>query len=153
MASGRKFHVLVVDNGADMVTTTTAMLERLGYSAEAETASLAGLKTFSQDPDKFDLAIVEPAMPGQTRPGAAVVGSIRKGSPVTPELTGLELAVRFRRIRQGLPILLYTGYIEPPLAEEIRAAGFAEALSKPLGLNELDEAVRKGLHATFPGVR
>jgi len=153
IASGRKFHVLVVDNGEDMVTTTTAMLERLGYSAQAETASLAGLRTFSQDPDKFDLAIVEPAMPGQTGPELAVPGSMRRGSPVTPELTGLELAVRFRRIRQGFPVLLYTGYIEPSLAEEIRAAGLGEAILKPLGLKELEEAVREGLRSYSSSIR
>jgi len=147
MASGRKFHVLVVDNGEDTVTTTTAMLEQLGYSAQAEMASLAGLRTFSQDPDKFDLAIVEPAMPGQTGPELAVIGSMRRGSPVTPELTGLELAVRFRRIKQGFPILLHTGCIEPPLAEEIKAAGLGEAILKPLGLKELEEAVREGLRS------
>ncbi len=146
MASGRKFHVLVVDNGEDTVATT-AMLEQLGYSAQAETASLAGLRTFSQDPDKFDLAIVEPAMSGQTGPERAVIGSMRRGSPVTPELTGLELAVRFRRIKQGFPILLHTGCIEPPLAEEIKAAGLGEAILKPLGLKELEEAVREGLRS------
>ncbi len=135
------------------MTTTTAMLERLGYSAEAETASLAGLRTFSQDPDKFDLAIVEPAMPGQTAQGLAALGSMRRGSPVTPELTGLELAVRFRRIRKGFPVLLCTGYAKPSLAEEIKAAGFADAIPKPLGLKELDEAVKKGLRSYFPGVR
>ena len=153
MASQRKFHVLVVDNGEDMVTATTAMLERLGYSAQAETASLAGLRTFSQDPDKFDLAIVEPGMPGQRVPELAVIGSMRKGSPVTAELTGLELAVRFRRIKKGFPVLLCTGHVEAPLAEEIKAAGFAEVIPKPLGLKELDEAVRKGLRSYFPGVR
>jgi len=147
MASGRKLHVLVVDNGEDTVARTTAMLEQLGYSTQAETASLAGLKTFSQDPDKFDLAIVEPAMQGQTGPELAVIGSMRRGSPVTPELTGLELAVRFRRIKQGFPVLLYTGDIEPPLAEEIKAAGLGEAILKPLGMKELGEAVREGLHS------
>ncbi len=143
MASKRKLHILVVDNGEDMVTTTTTMLEQLGHSAQAETASLAGLRTFSQDPDKFDLAIVEPTMQGQAGPEVAVIGSMRRGSPVTPELTGLELAVRFRRIKQGFPILLYTGYIEPPLAEEIKAAGLGEAILKPLGM----KAVREGLHS------
>lgn len=153
MAFGRKFHILVVDNGQDTATTTIAMLEGLGYSAQAETASLAGLRTFSEDPARFDLAIVEPAMRGQTRPESAAVGSMRRGSPVTPELTGLELAVRFRRIKQGFPVLLYTGCIEPPLTDEIKAAGFAEAIPKPLRSKELDEAVRRGLHSYFPGVR
>jgi CheY-like chemotaxis protein len=147
MASRRKLHVLVVDTGEDMVTRTTAMLEQLGYSTQAETASLAGLRTFSQDPDKFDLAIVEPAMPGQTGPELAVIGSMRRGCPVTPELTGLELAVRFKRIKQGFPVLLYTGYIEPLLTEEIKAAGLGEAIIKPLGMKGLEEAIREGLHS------
>jgi len=152
MVSGRKLHVLVVDNGEDVVRTMTAMLERLGYTAEGETASLAGLRTFSQDPDKFDIAIVDPAMSGQKGPEFAVLGSMRRGFPVTRELTGVELALRFRRIRQGFPVVLYTGHIEPALAEEIKAAGFAEAIPKPLGLKELDKTIREGLRSYFPRV-
>jgi len=152
MVSERKFHVLIVDNDEDMVVTTTTMLERLGYTAEGETATLAGLRTFSQDPDKFDIAIVDPAMAGQEGPALAVLGSMRRGSPVTGELTGLELAVRFRHIQQSFPVVLYTENIEPVLAEEIRAAGFGEALLKPLGLGELDKAVIESLHPHFPRV-
>ena len=149
MLSQRKIHVLVVDNDENMVPTITAMLERLGYTAEGKTTSLAGLRTFSQDPDKFDIAIVEPAMSEQRGPELAALGSMRRGVPVTPELTGVELALRFRRIRQDFPVVLYTGYVEPALAEKIQAAGFAEAIPKPLGLKELDKAVQEGLHSHF----
>lgn len=58
MASGRKFHILVVDVGEGMAGLTVQVLERLGYSAQGEKDSLAALRTFSQDPDKFDLAII-----------------------------------------------------------------------------------------------
>ncbi len=142
MTSHRKLHVLVVDNGEDMTKLTVEMLERLGYSAQGETQSLAALKTFSEDPNKFDLAIVEPVM------SELPVRSMRKSSSPAPELTGLELAVRFRRIRPGFPVLLfYTGAIEPPLEEEIRAAGFGAAIPKPLGLKGLEEAVGQGLRS------
>jgi CheY-like chemotaxis protein len=152
MVSGQKFHVLVVDSGEGMAATTTAMLERLGYTAEGETSSLEGLRTFSKDPDKFDIAIVDPAMSGQGRPELSALGSMRRGSPVTRELTGIELAVRLRRIKQGFPVVLYTEYIKPPLAEEIKAAGFGEAIPKPVGLKELDKAVIEGLHPYSPRV-
>jgi len=33
-----------------------------------------------------------------------------------------------------------------PLAEEIRAAGFAKAIFKPLGLKELGESLMEGVH-------
>ena len=64
----------------------------------------------------------------------------------------MELALRFRRIRQGFPVVLYTGHIEPALAEEIKAAGFAEDIPKPLGLKELDKTIREGLRSYFPRV-
>ena len=62
MVSQRKIHVLVVDNDENMVPTITAMFERLGYTAEGAAGSLTGLRTFSQDPDKVDIAIVDPGM-------------------------------------------------------------------------------------------
>lgn len=120
-----------------MVEITAAMLEQLGYSTQAEAESLAGLRAFSEDPERFDLAIIEPAMPGRP-PGIE-----RKNSPVSPELTGLELAVRFRRIKRGFPVLFCTNNIEPPLAEEIKAAGFPEPILKPLASGELDAMIQK----------
>jgi CheY-like chemotaxis protein len=152
MVSGRKFHILVVDDAEDMVTTTTAMLERLGYTAEGVVGSMAGLRTFSQDPDRFDIAIVDPGMSEHEGREVGILGNMRRGSPVTPELTGVELAVRFRRIRQDFPVIPYTGCNKSVLTKEIETAEFAGAISRPLGLKELDEAVRKGLHACSPSV-
>jgi CheY-like chemotaxis protein len=153
MVPGRKFHVLVVDSAEDMVTTTTAMLEQLGYTAEGVVGSLAGLRTFSQDPDRFDIAIVDPGISENEGREVGILGSMRRGSPVTPELTAVELAVRFRRIRQDFPVIPFTGHNKPVLAKEIQAAGFTQAISTQAGLRELDEAVRKGLHSCFPNVR
>ena len=124
-----------MDNGEDVAKTTAAMLEQLGYSAQAEVESLAGLRAFSDEPERFDLAIIEPTMPGQ------FPRSSRNNSPPSPELTGLELAVRFRRIKQGLPVLFCAKNMEPALAEEIKAAGFPEPVLKPLTSRELDEMI------------
>lgn len=137
IAPGRKFNVLVVDNGEDAAMTTAAMLEQLGYSAQTEAESLAGLRAFSENPERFDLAIIEPAMPGRS-PRIA-----RKNSPLSPELTGLELAVRFRRIKRDFPVLFCASNMEPALAEEIKAAGFPEPILKPLASRELDAMIRK----------
>ncbi len=119
-----KPHILVVDNDNDVLAVTTAVLKRLGYSTQGEAMTLTALRTFSDDPDRFDLVIVEPVM---------------------PELTGVELAVRVRRIRRGCPVMLYSGYIDSDLAETIKTAGLREAIPKPLGLWELGEAVKEAL--------
>lgn len=113
------------------------MLEQLGYGAQAEVESLSGLRAFSDEPERFDLAIIEPAMPGQ------FPRSARKNPPLSAELTGLELAVRFRRIKQGLPVLFYAKSMDPALAEEIKAAGFPEPVLKPLTSRELDETIQR----------
>ena len=132
MGSKRRLHILVVDSDKVAAEVTTTMLEHLGYTAQGETESLKALRTFSDKPDKFDLAIVEPVM---------------------PELTGIDLAVRFRRIRRGFPVMLYSGYIDHPLFETIETAGLAEAVPKPLALQELSDAVNEATYRPSVNVR
>jgi LuxR family transcriptional regulator, positive regulator of biofilm formation len=125
MGPRRGCHALVVDDQEDMISLTTSMLERLGHSTQVETQSLKALKTFSERPDRFDFAILEHLM---------------------PELTGLELAERFRRIRRGFPVLLYTGYPDRLSTKTIEAAGIGRVLVKPLTMEELGGALREAVH-------
>lgn len=132
MAKRHELHVMLVDPDADVMCATTGMLERMGYTVHGETESLVALRTFSEDPDHFDLAIIEPLM---------------------PELSGVELAVRFGRIRRGFPILFYTGYLDPPLQQAIGDAGVGWAILKPLRPQELGKAVKKRLRWPSPDIR
>jgi CheY-like chemotaxis protein len=124
MASRQGLHILLVDPDGGVMEATTGMLERLGYTVYGETKSLTALRTFSDDPDRFDLAIIEPSM---------------------PELMGLELAVRLGRIRRGFPVLFYTGYLDPSLEQAIGDTGVGWAVLKPLVSQELGEAVKERL--------
>ncbi len=124
MASALPLRVLVVDNEEPICTATTGMLERLGYRADCETDSLSALKSFSEVPETFALAIIE---------------------PILPDLTGLDLATRFRHIRPDLPVVFYAGYVEESLSRRIEAAGFGEVVFKPLTLNELGTTIKNRL--------
>jgi CheY-like chemotaxis protein len=125
MVSGERLRVLVVEDNGDAFNATTAMLERLGHSVRGETQSLEALRAFSEDPDRFDLAILD---------------SVKDG------LTGLELAKRFRRIRPGFPVVLYTEYLDRSSAEEIDAAGVAwGAILKPPTSEDLEEVIKEAL--------
>ena len=124
MASELSVHVLVVDNDEPVCAATTGMLEFLGYRAECETDSLNALKVFSEDPGKFDLAIIEPLL---------------------PDLTGLDLAIRFRGIRPGFPVLFYAGYADESLSRRIEAEHHGRVVSKPVTLNELAAAIKDRL--------
>ena len=131
MASRQRLCILVVDFHKDLVIVTTEMLERLGYLTHGEEESLKALRAFSEDPGNFDLAIIEPVM---------------------PELMGVELAVRLRRIRRNFPVLFYTGHVDTSLAQSIEALGLAQPLLGPMGLLEMEAAVDQALFPVRPGI-
>ena len=125
MAWQKRQHILCVEDDGDTLSATIGMLERLGYSVRAETESLKALRTFSEEPDLFDLAIIDYGM---------------------ADLTGLELARRFRRIRTGFPVVLYTGYFDTPSAEQVKAAGIGgRVIIKPVTTKELASALQEAL--------
>ena len=134
MALQQRQHILFVEDDADTLDVTVAMLERLGYSVKAETEGLEALKAFSEAPDGFDLALLDHGM---------------------ADITGLELAQRFRRIRPGFPVVVYTGYLDAPSAEQMAAAGFGgRVMLKPATMRELADALQtpcaNGQGATDP---
>jgi CheY-like chemotaxis protein len=62
------------------------------------------------------------------------------------DLAGLELAQRFRRIRRGFPVVLYTGYLDGPSAEQLEAAGIdGRVMIKPATLKELSDVLQEAL--------
>jgi CheY-like chemotaxis protein len=124
MLSRHRLHILLVDDEEDIVTMTGSMLERLGHSVRAETQSLNALRRFSEEPELFDLAILDLVM---------------------PDLTGLELAQRFRRIRPGFPVLLYAGYRDKPSTEKLEAAGIGRFIVKPETSEALGGKIREAL--------
>ena len=119
-------HILFVEDDADTRNVTTAMLERLGFRVRAEMEGLDALKAFSETPDLFDLALLDHGM---------------------ADIAGLELAQRFRRIRPGFPVILYTGYFDTPSREQVEAAGIGgRVVIKPATMKELATALQEALH-------
>jgi DNA-binding NtrC family response regulator len=124
MVPRHQLYILLVDDEEDIVSVTASMLERLGHRVRGETQSLNALRRFSEEPDRFDLAILDQVM---------------------PDLTGLELAQRFRRIRPGFPVLLYAGHRDRPSTQTIEAAGIGRFIVKPKTSEELGGMLRKAL--------
>ena len=124
MRSSRRLHVLLVDDDESLVVTLTGMLKGLGHAVSGHSHSLSALRAFSEEPDKFDLAILDLDM---------------------PELTGLELGERFRRIRPGFPVMLYSGRVDPSARESIAATGIDHVIIEPKTAEQLELAVRAAL--------
>ena len=126
MASRHQKQILFVEDDADTLDATAAMLERLGYSVRAETEGLKALRTFSEEPDRFDLALLDYGM---------------------PDVTGLEIAQRMGHIRPGFPVVFYTGYLDGPSTEELEAAGIGgRVVIKPATRKELTDVIEEALH-------
>lgn len=124
MHVGRQIHVLFVARDQVIVSDSTKMLEDLGHRASGYNEGVKALRAFSEEPDEFDLAIVDHDMPG---------------------MTGLELGERFRRIRPGFPVMLYSGHVDDPTAKTISAAGLEHVVMEPMTVKKLKRIVRAAL--------
>jgi DNA-binding NtrC family response regulator len=124
MHGGRRLHVLFVDKDEEIVSASTRMLENLGHRASGHHESLQALRAFSEEPDEFDLAIVDHDM---------------------PDMTGLELGERFRRIRRGFPVMLHSGCLDSATTKTIGAAGLEHMIMKPMTVKKLERIVRAAL--------
>ena len=121
MHVGRQLHILFVDGDETILNASTGMLENLGHKVSGYNESLKALRAFSEDPDEFDLAIVAHDM---------------------PDMTGLELGERFRRIRPGFPVMLYSGQVDSSTKQTIGAAGLEHVIMVPMTVKKLERVVR-----------
>lgn len=116
--------ILLVDDEEGIVRVGKEILERHGYKVTARTSPLDALKTFQDQPDRFDLVITDMTM---------------------PHMTGVDLSKELMAIRPDVPILLVTGnndLIDKDKAREIGIRGFE---TKPGVIKDLANAVRKAL--------
>lgn len=116
-------HILFVDDDSALLQVASQMLTRLGHSVRGESGSLKALKVFSEAPNDFDIAILDVTM---------------------ADITGLELAQRFRRIQPGFPIILYGGDIDSATIDEADEAGVFH-FNKPATSREFAAALAGAL--------
>jgi len=116
--------VLFVDDEEIITHVVKEMLEHLGYKVVAETSSLQALETFRSRPENFDLVITDYTM---------------------PHMTGNELALELRRIRPGIPVIVYTGTSDKAREEDAGEKGVSAFVLKPLSMQEFSKIIRKVL--------
>ena len=100
------------------------MLERLGYKVMGISNSLEALETLRNKPEEFDLLISDVTM---------------------PQMTGIQLAIEAKHVREEIPIILCSGFSTTITREEILSIGVNEFLMKPIIKSELARVVRKVL--------
>ena len=105
--------VLLVDDDADSVRVTEALLQCLGYRVQSYTSPRQAITGFRAQPSPIVTALLDWHM---------------------PEMTGGELAQHLRRERPQLPVVIMTGYRVAQNNEPV-------VLDKPFTLQELERVL------------
>jgi signal transduction histidine kinase/ActR/RegA family two-component response regulator len=116
--------ILFVDDEPFLAEMAAQVLQSLGYAVVTKTDSMEAWETFEQDPDEVDLLVTDQTM---------------------PQLTGLDLIERVRRLRPGLPVIIMTGYHQRLLDARPSELGVWEIVSKPYSIRALGQAIRGAL--------
>lgn len=119
-------HILFVDDEPPIAKMTSRILESLGYKVTVRTSSVEALQLFQAKPDAFDLVISDMTM---------------------PYITGDELSIEIRKIRQDIPIILCTGYSNKINDEGARQLGINAFAFKPFKRSDFAKIIRDVLDA------
>jgi len=117
-----KGRILVVDDEAPLAEFMRELLSGWGLEATAMTNARKALQAFRADAHAYDLVITDLAMPGST---------------------GFGLARELLTVRPGLPVILYTGHIDPIAERELESAGIRALLPKPVEPDKLRGLLRR----------
>ncbi|MFW6255280.1 MAG: response regulator [Candidatus Sumerlaeota bacterium] len=115
-------NILFVDDEKAITQLAKLSLQRFGYHVYDCTNPLEALKLFQEQPDLYDVIITDLTM---------------------PNLTGLELAEKSRKIRSDIPIILCSGYSEDESFSQTNKFPDWEYVSKPVGVQDLVHRIRK----------
>ncbi|MFT3830868.1 MAG: ATP-binding protein [Opitutaceae bacterium] len=123
-AALRGVRVLVVEDDAAVVYVLTTALERRGCEVAVAADGLAGWELFSRAETPYAIVLTDFAM---------------------PRLNGLQLAEKIAESARHVPVLLMTAYGATITPEQLKQAGLAAVLTKPLFNEQIVEALLRAL--------
>jgi PAS domain S-box-containing protein len=103
--------VLLVDDDFTVSEFMQDMLSNWGLEVTSFNNGIDGLKCFSEDPEQFDLVILDQTM---------------------PKITGLQVAEQLLKLRPQMPVILYTGFSEQVSEDTVIAMGIRALVKKPI---------------------
>jgi len=112
--------ILLIDDDPMISEMTQAVLRKLGYDSVAVPSAKAALATFSDDPGRFHLIMVD---------------------HILADASGVDLAQDLLSVRPDILIVLYTG--GQAEIEDVRSKGVCAIIPKGLTRQELGEALER----------
>jgi PAS domain S-box-containing protein len=123
--------VLIVADKEAIAQLGKRGLDALGYTTTVRTSSLEALEMFQVAPERFDVAILDEAM---------------------PNMTGTELAGKLLEIRPKLPVILSTTFDSTINERQLREMGIQECVTKPVTPQDLAHAIRGAMERVGAGL-
>jgi len=116
--------ILLIDDEEQVIKYHWKLLTKLGYRVTPANQSTKGYEIFKSDPHEFDLIITDQTMPA---------------------MTGIEIARKAKKIRENIPIILYTGYMGLITETQTQTIGIDLILTKPVDDREMAVKIRNVL--------
>jgi PAS domain S-box-containing protein len=117
-------HILLADDEPAILEIMSRMLKTLGYKVTKAQGGPEAWEIFEARPGMFDLVITDQIM---------------------PDLTGVALAQKIRRVKPDLPVILFTGYSRPIGEDRAKKCGIRGYIMKPITRHEVADTVRRVL--------
>ncbi len=124
---GNGKHILLIDDEIQVTAIGQEILECYGYTVTSQNCSVKAFDDFILNPFMFDLVITDVLM---------------------PNMTGLELARKIKRLRENLPIIMWTGLLTPVIENQAREIGIQKLITKPINAQNLSDTVLNIFHST-----
>ncbi len=116
--------ILVVDDEPTVLNLCRRILERGGYTVLAATSGAEALRILSNSAQNIDLALLDVVMPG---------------------LNGAELAQRIQAAREGVPIVLMSGFGPREIARVVGDIKAYRIIWKPFKTESLIRMIENSL--------
>ncbi len=124
--------ILLVDDEEFIAESLGSILSNHGYKVKAFTSSKDAAREFEANPGAYDIIITDYSM---------------------PHMTGIELVKKIKGIRNDIPIILNSGYINKSLEENASQAGINILLTKPVSTYQITDAIRTAFSIGKPDSR
>lgn len=119
--NGGTERIFFIDDETTIINSFKPALESMGYSVKSFSEPLQALYDFRLNPYLYDIIITDYTM---------------------PIMTGIEITNEIRKLREDIPVILCSGYVDRNIEEISRNAGIAKIIKKPSTLYDMANAVR-----------
>ena len=107
--------ILLVEDDFTVSEFMQDILSDWGLEVTLFNNGIDGLKHFADEPERFDLVILDQTM---------------------PKITGMQAAEQMLKLRPHMPVILYTGFSEQVSEAKIKSMGIRALVKKPIDVDE-----------------